>query len=130
MAFTPTSAAAKRGWLTAGLWRAIEHWQAQPQPEDEVAAIDGDVFTDSQEYPLRFSVGPARTLDGAQAVSGLVDAQGATEVQLPTEVQVDVTFSFVGPVRPVTYLLRREDDGWRVADLRYADGGTLSALLR
>ena len=137
MAFTPASAAAKRGWLTDGLWRAIEHWQAQPQSDDEAPVIDGDVFTDSQEYPLRFSVGPARAPGGALAVGGSVEP-GAADVRAPAaikpevgaEAEVEVAFSFVGLVRPVTYVLRREADGWRVVDLRYADGGTLSALLR
>lgn len=112
MAFTPASAATKKQWLTAELWRAIEQWQARPQPEDEVPAIDGDPFTNSQEYPLRFSVGPAHAGDVAN---------------LDT---VDVTFAFVGIARPVTYVLKRDADGWRVAELRYPDGGTLSELLR
>jgi hypothetical protein len=110
MGFTPESVARKRSLLTPGLGGAIGTYFARPFPEDEVPPIAGDPFTDSQEYPTRFTLGPSAS-GGADAV---------------------VAVSFAGDVRHrrVDFVLRREEERWLLDDLRYEDGSTLRALLQ
>lgn len=110
MAFTPASVEAEATWLGAALRRRIAAWWALPTAPDEVPAINGDPFTNSQEYPDAFELGSA-TVRGTRA-------------RLP------VHFSGEGRAWTVTLLLEREQGQWRVTDLRYADGTRLSEWLR
>jgi len=111
MGFTPATVARKAACLSPGLQQDIAAYFARPAAPDEVPAIDGDPFTNSQEYPRRFRVGPAR-LRGERA-------------------EVPVTLSGHGRHERLTLLLRRDPAGaWRIDDLRYADGSALRALLR
>lgn len=110
MGFTPASVEAKAAWLGAGLRQRLAAWWALPTAPDEVPAINGDPFTNSQEYPDAFELGPA-TLRGARA-------------WLP------VRFAGEGRSWTVTLLMAREQGQWRVTDLRYADGTRLSQWLR
>lgn len=89
-----------------GLCRA---YFAAPSPADEAPEIDGDPFTDSQEYPTSFRV-------GAAAMSG-------------DTALVPVRFSWKsGDQRSVTVVLVPLG-GWRIADLRYERGETLRSEL-
>jgi len=97
-------------WLTSELTDGIRRYFAKPQDPGEVPPIDGDPFTDSQDYPTRFAVGSA-TVHGDAAV-------------------VPARFSFGVDSRVIEYLLRRERGGWLVNDLRYERQGTLRRLLR
>jgi hypothetical protein len=109
MGFNADTVARKRDVLDPALATAIDGWLARP-PEEDVPAINGDPFTDSQEYPTRFVVGQAVFEDGAA--------------------QVPALFSDGRRERGLTYVLQRGADGtWRVADVRYADGSTLVAML-
>ena len=110
MGFAPDTVARKRALLTPGLARAIDAYFERPVSEDLVPPIDGDPFTDSQEYPSRFSLGEAASV-GAGAV-------------------VPVSFRDGARVRGVEFVLRRDGERWLVDDLRYEDGGTLRELLR
>jgi len=110
MGFTPASLARKRAALSEELARAADDYFARPWPEDEVPPIDGDPFTDSQEYPSRFAL-------GAAAVEGDV-------------AEVPVAFDDGARRRVVVYRLRRRDGAWRVDDLRYEGGSSLRELLR
>lgn len=110
MAFFPASVEAKRRWLSARLARRIAGYFARPAPESEVPDINGDPFTDSQEYPARFAVGRAVVADGVA--------------------EVPVHFADAERDRTLVYRLLRERGEWRLDDLRYASGMTLHGLLR
>jgi hypothetical protein len=108
--FLEPAATARAKWLTPSLKRAIAVYFDRRFPADEVPPIDGDPFTDSQEFPTRFAVregqGDARTVD------------------------VPVDFADGYSARRVFYRLRKIGGGdWRVDDLLYAHGGTLREAL-
>ncbi len=109
MAFTTTSVAKKSQWLSPELAQAIAAWFAQPQVPDEVPNINGDPFTNTQEYPTKFAVGS-------------VDNVGAST-------QIPVTFDVGGIPRVVKVVLSQVDNEWRIVDLLYEDGVKFSQLL-
>lgn len=108
MAFDPESAALKRARLSRALGLRIDAYFARSRPADEVPPIDGDPFTDSQEYPTRFEVG-AGTPTG-------------------TAYEVPVDFADAHRTTRITYRLVQEGGAWRVDELRTAHG-TLGELL-
>jgi hypothetical protein len=110
MAFTPESVRAKADWLAPDLQELCEKYFQRPTSPDEVAPIDGDPFTDSQEYPKSFRVGAAR-----------VSGEAAW-------VPVRLRWSH-GPPRSVTVHLVRIARRWRVWDIRFAEGSSLRGLL-
>jgi hypothetical protein len=110
MAFTRSSVARKDEFLTRGLRRAIARYFAKDFPKDEPPPINGDPFTNTQEYPNRFALGPA-TIAGDAA-------------RLP------VTFTGEGFKRIVVADLKRARQRWLVNDLRYEDGVTLRDRLK
>jgi hypothetical protein len=110
MGFSPASVARKRAHLTPGLLGAIAAYFKRPRLRDEVPPINGDPFTDSQEYPDRFQPGRAR-IDGARATTPIRLGDGSRDWE-------------------VEALLQREDSRWRVDDLRYPGGATLRELLK
>ena len=109
MRFDSASVARKRAHLTRGLRNVIAGYFHRPLPAGEVPPIDGDPFTDSQEYPARFALGRAR-LDGARAA-------------VPVRWQDD-SRSWV-----VEVLLLKEGGRWRVDDLNYGRAEGLRVLL-
>ncbi|MBL0170292.1 MAG: hypothetical protein IPP90_06090 [Gemmatimonadaceae bacterium] len=110
MGFDTASVADKQGWLTASLRAAIAAYLARPGSPNEVPVIDGDPFTDSQEYPTRFAVSPA-----------VVRGSSAT---------VAVRFGDGYRDRTIRYALRSTGATWRIDDVHYEAGSTLRALLR
>ncbi len=110
MAFDSSTVLAKRDLLSTGLRARIAGYLATPSSPDEVPAIDGDPFTDNQEYPTRFGVGAASVKGNAATVA--------------------VRFSDGFRARTVFYLLRRQGGAWRVDNLRYYQGETLNGWLR
>lgn len=110
MGFDTASIARKRRWLTGSFATRIHGYLARPISADEVPDINGDPFTDSQEYPTRFSVRV-----GSRANDVAV---------------VPVRFTDGYAARLVSYVLRREDGAWRVDDIRYERGPTFRALTR
>lgn len=110
MGFDAATLQTKSGLLSQQLLQHARAYLARSKPGDEVPSIDGDPFTDSQEYPTRFSVGRA-TLQADRALVPVHFADGYSQ-------------------RRVVYRLVRESAGWRVDDLRYAHGPALSALLK
>jgi hypothetical protein len=108
--FTPASVARKRDRLTADLYRQIEAYFQRPTKPDEVPVINGDPFTNTQEYPSSFAVS-----EGTQ--------QDATTTRVPVVMTI-------GPnKRTVQVQLVRQGSGWVVDDLVYEDGTTFRALL-
>lgn len=110
MGFDSVSVVAKARWLSDGLRARIARYFARPTSPNEAPTINGDPFTDSQEYPTRFSVARG-TVTGGRAT-------------------VTARFSDGRRVRPVSYLLVRQRDAWVVDDLRYGNRETLSQWLR
>lgn len=109
MGFTPGSVAAKRAFLSSGLRARIARYFARPQPADDAPAINGDPFTDTQEYPDRFTLGATRT-DGARTI-------------------VPVHFADAAMTRRVDYVFVREGTRWVVDDLLDERGQSLRQLL-
>lgn len=110
MGFDRATVAAKEKWLADTLRLAIAAYFRRPRPTDEVPPIDGDPFTDSQEYPTRFAVGSADLRAGAANVS--------------------VKFADAFRETTMVYVLRRQGAEWRIADVRSADGTPLTKLLK
>ncbi len=109
MGFAAPLAAGKRVLLSKSLAEKIDAWFAVPQNPDEAPAINGDPFTDTQEYPARFAVGAGeRTAEGLFVPAEFADA-----------------FS----KRSVRFVLKREKGRWLIDDLKYEDGSMLSAML-
>lgn len=109
MGFTRASVARKAKWLSADFLKQLNAELDKPGNPDEVPNIDGDPFTDSQEYPKRFVVGKSE-------IRGEVT-------------RIPVIFTGNGRRRTVAVRLRKTPDGWRVDDLVYEDGRTLRGLL-
>jgi hypothetical protein len=97
MAFTRESVARKSAFLGADLRARLAAWFARPQSPDEAPDIDGDPFTNTQEYPDRFTLGPAR----------------------PTSERtvIPVRFADEHSTRRVDYVLVREGQRWVVDDI-------------
>jgi hypothetical protein len=110
MGFSRDSVERKRAFLSAGLQKEIDAYLARPSSPDEVPDIDGDPFTDTQEYPDRFTLGAIRN----------------------TAHRTVVRVHFAGEQlkRRVDYVLVREGERWVVDDLVDERGGSLRKLLR
>lgn len=109
MAFDAGSLAVKQAWLGSALRASARGWLERPQPPDEVPAINGDPFTDSQEYPTRFAVGSAR-VEGRTAEVAVRFADGWREYTL-------------------RYRMQREEEAWRLVDIVYPGGDRFTDLL-
>ena len=109
LGFDEARAKAQKPWFTAALAKKIDAYFAQDFPADEVPPIDGDVLTDSQEYPPIFSVREAKTQGGAMLVPVRYDDGYRT--------------------RTVHFRLIRENGDWRIDDIEYEHGTPFTALL-
>jgi hypothetical protein len=109
MGFLPGLYAPKREWTSAALDAAVDAYFAHPFPTGEVPPIDGDPFTDAQEYPLFFSVQAAEPD--------------------PEHVVVPVRYDDGRVTRSVKFVLVREDGRFVVDDIRYPHGGSFRSLL-
>lgn len=122
MGFTPGNVEMRRRWLTRELYdllrdefrKEAEHAKAQP---DEAPFIEGDPFTNSQEYPKSFRVG------------GVIQGGGMADVR--------VVFVWPGRTRrerverAVVVSLRRSGRRWLIGNINALDGGEdLLTLLR
>jgi len=110
MGFDSATVRRVRPFLSVALGQRIASYLATPGSPDEVPMIDGDPFTDTQEYPTRFSVQRA-TVTGDRATVAVRFADGFAS-------------------RRLRYQLRAGTRGWRVDDIRFADGGTFVDRLR
>ncbi len=111
MGFTPETVARKRHRLTADLYREIEAYFARPADPNEAPVINGDPFTNTQEYPSSFEVREGIQLDTNKARVPAIMTVGPEQ----RTVQVDLV---------------HEALGWLVDDLVYEDGSTLRAQLK
>ena len=109
MGFLSQTTNNKSGFFSRDLNQAIEGYFAIQRPADEVPPINGDPFTDSQEYPTRFKV-TRITGDNNRA-------------------SVEVVFANAWNTYPLVYLLVREADEWKIDNIVYAGGYTFLKLL-
>lgn len=109
MEFTKSALATKRSALSKSLAAAIDAYLEKPQDENEAPTINGDPFTDTQDYPTRFAVGS--------------DDPKAAGIFVP------VVYADAYSKRHVDFQLKRQRGRWVIDDLRYEDGSTLRELL-
>jgi hypothetical protein len=109
MGFTKDSLEAKETWLSPELARLLHQELEKPSNPDEVPNIDGDPFTDSQEYPAAF-----RLMD--VAVKG-------------TSATVRVKFTGPSTSRTIKVLLVLQSGHWRIDDFVYDKDQTLRKLV-
>jgi hypothetical protein len=109
MAFTEASLEAQATLLTPDLLALCRAYLKKPQSPDEVPEIDGDPFTDSQEYPKSFRVEPS-------VVSGKT-------------AKVPVIFSWPNHRRTVRVELIEQGGRWLINDILYGDSGSFRRLL-
>lgn len=109
MAFTESSVNAKKTWLTSDLYKKVTAKIRQPVPKDTIPDIDGDPFTDSQEYPKSFKVKES-SLNGGKAV-------------------VTVEFSWNDNKRSLSVALLHQKNEWKIDDIIYKPNDTLRKLL-
>lgn len=102
MGFSEPAAAAKSAFLTRSLAAAVADYFSRDFPEDEPPPINGDPYTDSQDYPTRFAVRRGE-IKGRRAA-------------------VPVDFSDAFAVKRAEFILAREDGRWRLDDIAYGDG--------
>jgi len=110
MAFTLQGLTQRAAWLTPDLVGQCRSYLSRPSPPDEAPEIDGDPFTDTQEYPTAFGVGKA-------------EVSGATA-------RVPVRFRGPGKNRRTVHVeLVAVRGSWLIDDIRYESGTSLRALL-
>ena len=110
MGFTRETVKARSAWLTPGLLKICAVYFANPAAPDEVPAIDGDPFTNSQEYPNSFQVG--------------------TSKQSKFTALVSVSFRWPdGRKRSLSVALVEQNRKWLIDDVRYPDGSSLRSLI-
>ena len=109
MGFTRASLEAKESWLSADLARLLHQELNKPASPNEVPNIDGDPFTDSQEYPKGF-----RVMD--------VSVKG-------DKATVRVRFTWPQQSRVLNVLLVRESGQWRIDDFVYDKDQSLRKLV-
>ena len=113
MGFSVESVKAKERWFTPALYSLLRDELRKPPSPDEVPNVDGDPFTDSQEYPDKFEVGKT-TMIGLKA-------------------QVPVTFHFKekgSKSWKLQVVLTQNGGGWQIDDFLYdrAKGETPKTL--
>lgn len=109
-AMDAANAPAKVPFQSRWLNRLIQVYLAKSRSPDLVPPIDGDPYTDSQEYPTRFAVGTARIRNG--------------------RARVPVTLADAWSRRVITYELVQVSGTWQVDDLDYGKGGRFSEFLK
>lgn len=114
MAFSEASVKSKARYLAPDLLKACLSKQADDAAKgpEAVPDVDGDPFTDSQEYPDAFKLGRIHSSGGG------------------ARIPVTFTWKNGNPPRTVTVILKNLQSGWRIDDLRYAEGRTLRQLLK
>lgn len=121
MDFNERNLRQRRRWLTAELYDLLrdefrkEAERAKTHP-DEAPFIEGDPFTDSQEYPKSFRVGNAISSGGSSVVKVVFIGEGRT----PRDREE----------RTVSVTMRRVGARWLIGNIKSAGGEDLLTLLR
>jgi uncharacterized protein DUF3828 len=109
MGFTEASVRAKAAWLAPALVDLCRAYFRKPVSAGEVPDIDGDPFTDSQEYPTSFRVGPSRSSK--------------------TTTQVAVMLAWPHRQRTISVQMMQRHGSWRITNIVYDDSRSLRGLL-
>jgi hypothetical protein len=116
MGFSAATARRRAAWLAPDLLARCRAYFARPSNKDEVPSIDGDPFTDSQEYPRSFRV---------EAPTAPRSAALTSDTAL-----VPVTLIWPGTERrTLTVVVVAARGSWLIADVRYPEGHSLRQLL-
>jgi hypothetical protein len=121
MDFTGRNLRQRRRWLTAELYGLLrdefrkEAERAKAHP-DEAPFIEGDPFTDTQEYPKSFRVGNPVASGASSVVNVVLVSAGRT----PSEREE----------RTASVTLRRVGARWLISNIRGEGGEDLLTLLR
>jgi hypothetical protein len=110
MGFTEASLKAKQEWLTEDFYNRLMAELKKPVPKGEVPNINGDPFTDSQEYPESFKV----THSAAKGDKATVTVQ----------------FSWPDDRTTVQVALLKTAKGWLIDDIVYEKDVTLRTLMK
>ena len=109
MGFTEKNLTARKGWLSPELFGLLAAELKKPTSPNEVPLIEGDPFTDSEEYPKSFKVG---------------DASIQTD-----KASVPVTLIWPDEKTSVTVKLVLASGEWRIDDVVYGPEDSLRKLL-
>lgn len=109
--FGADSIAALRPWLAPALRQAFARWLARQDRTDDVPALDGDPFSDTQEPPLALRLGALRQRGDRAEQQVFAELDGGRSHRL-------------------IYQLTRRHGRWQLKDIVYAHGPTLLQLLR
>ena len=110
MSFGMPEMKARKAWLAPELYELITKVLKKPVPRGDAPDIEGDIFTDSQDFPTSFHVGKAT-----------VNKETA---------KVPVTFTWSRENRHDTVSLIQIDHAWRILDIDYGDHRSLMKDLR
>ncbi|MBA4341139.1 MAG: hypothetical protein C0423_03180 [Methylibium sp.] len=111
--FGPPSIAALRRWLAPSLQQAFERWLASPERPDQVPALNGDPFTNTQEPPRALSLGPLTERGDSAEQLVFAELEGGRRHRLVYRLQRDA-----------------QSRRWLLDDIGYDHGPTLRQLLR
>ncbi len=111
--FSPDTVKACQPWVTPELYARLWKKVNEPVPKGDAPDIEGDVFLDSQDPPIKFGVGQAAINSTKAQVGVMLIWPGAS-----------------GERRQVSVLLKRIDGAWKVDDVNYGKDGKLSDLLK
>jgi len=111
MGFTQEAVQQRREWLSPGLLEDCKKYFAQPQDPDEVPEIDGDPFTDSQDYPQSYEVSKTE-------VTG-------ESAKVPVTLQWNESEK-----RTITVDLKWISGKWKIDDIGYESGDSLRKMLQ
>jgi hypothetical protein len=109
MGFSEAAVRERSAWLAPELVDLCHAYFQKPVRPDEVPDVNGDPFTDSQEYPKSFSVGRPSVSD--------------------TIMRVPVTLSWPDHRRTIRVLLKVVDGSWRITNITYGGLRSLRTLL-
>lgn len=109
MALTPRGLAARRRWIDPALYGELRDQMGRDRKSKEAPVIDGDPFTNSQEYPTSFEIGEARVSEGI--------------------VRVAVVLVWPSERRTISVEVFERDNRWRIRDIRYDQTSSLRDLL-
>lgn len=117
--FTERNVRRRRRWLTPELYRLLlselRRESLRSRLSDEAPCVNGDPFTNSQEYPSSFRVGPARPLGGKVRVDVVLVWKLGTGALDEKQIGME---------------LSRRAGTWRIDNVLGRDGEDLVSLLR